>query len=66
MKRKLFGVALVASAVTIAQANPGSVNAVTGASHRSAVAPNGPAILAPTRPGGVSSFRVAADAVIRQ
>ena len=56
MKTKLFAVALVASAVTIAQANPGGVPAAKGASHRSAVAPSGPAILAPTRPSGVSSF----------
>ncbi len=56
MKTKLFGVVLVASAVTIAQANPEGVPAAKGASHRSAVAPNGSAILAPTRPSGVSSF----------
>ena len=56
MKRKLFGVALVASAVTIAQANPEGVPAAKGASHSSTVAPNGSAILAPTRPSGVSSF----------
>src|SRR2546421_2824340 len=57
MKTKLFAVALVASAVTIAQANPGGLHAVTGTSHRSAVAPSAPAVHAPMRPGGVSSFR---------
>src|SRR5215831_10683743 len=57
MKTKLSGVALVASAVTIAQANPGGVHAVTGASHRGAVARSAPAVHAPMRPGGVSSFR---------
>src|SRR5262245_7474895 len=56
MKTKLFGVVLVASAVTIVQADPGSVPAAKGASRRSAFAPNGSAILAPTRPSGVSSF----------
>src|SRR6267142_5729054 len=55
MKTKLSAVALVASAVTIAQANPG-VHAVTAASHRGAVARNAPAVHAPMRPGGVSSF----------
>ena len=57
MKTKLSAVALVASAVTIAQANPGSVRAVAGASHRGAVARSAPAVHAPMRPGGVSSFR---------
>ena len=57
MKTKLSGVALVASAVTIAQANPGGVPAATGASHRGAVARSAPAVHAPMRPGGVSSFR---------
>ena len=57
MKTKLSAVALVASAVTIAQANPGSVPAVTGASHRGAVARSAPAVHAPMRPGGVSSIR---------
>src|SRR5262245_50050311 len=56
MKTKLFAVALVASAVTIAQANPAGIPAAKGASRKSAVAPNGSAILAPTRPSGVSSF----------
>ena len=57
MKTKLSAVALVASAVTIAQANPGGVHAVTGGSHRGAVARSAPAVHAPMRPGGVSSFR---------
>src|SRR5881394_162205 len=57
MKTKLSAVALVASAVTIAQANPGGVHAATGTSHRGAVARSAPAVHAPMRPGGVSSFR---------
>ena len=57
MKTKLSAVALVASAVTIAQANPGGVHTVTGTSHRGAVARSAPAVHAPMRPGGVSSFR---------
>ena len=57
MKTKLSAVALVASAVTIAQANPGGVPAAKGASHRGAVARSAPAVHAPMRPGGVSSFR---------
>src|SRR6266542_7117230 len=57
MKTKLSVVALVASAVTIAQANPGGVHAVKGGSHRGAVGRSAPAVHAPMRPGGVSSFR---------
>jgi hypothetical protein len=57
MKTKLSAVALVASAVTIAQANPGGVPAAKGASHGGAVARSAPAVRAPMRPGGVSSFR---------
>src|SRR6266403_2874454 len=57
MKTKLSVVALVASAVTIVQANPGGVHAVAGGSHRGAVARSAPAVHAPMRPGGVSSFR---------
>src|SRR6266481_3436218 len=57
MKTKLSAVALVASAVTIAQANPGGVHAVAGGSHRGAVGRSPPAVHAPMRPGGVSSFR---------
>ena len=57
MKIKLFGVVLVASAVTIAQANPGDIPAAKGTVHRGAVARSAPAVLAPMRPGGVSSFR---------
>ena len=57
MKTKLSAVALVASAVTIAQANPGGVPAAKGASRGGAVARSAPAVHAPMRPGGVSSFR---------
>src|SRR5205807_2541012 len=57
MKTKLSAVALVASAFTIAQANPGGVHAVAGGSHRGAVGRSAPAVHAPMRPGGVSSFR---------
>src|SRR5436189_3482065 len=57
MKTKLSTVALVASVVTIAQANPGGVHAATGTSHRGAVTRSAPAVHAPMRPGGVSSFR---------
>ena len=57
MKTKLSAVALVASAVTIAQANPGGFHAARGASHRGAVARSVPAVHAPMRRGGVSSFR---------
>jgi len=57
MKTKLTAVALVASAVTIAQANPGGVPAARGTSHTGAVARSAPAVHAPMRPGGVSSFR---------
>jgi hypothetical protein len=57
MKTKLFAVALVASAVTIVQANPGGVHAAKGASHRGTVARSAPAVHAPMRPGGISSFR---------
>ena len=54
MKTKLSAVALLASAVTIVQGNPGAVPAakVGGRVTRSA-----PAVHAPMRPGGVSSFR---------
>src|SRR6266540_2550624 len=54
MKTKLCAVALVASAVTIAQANPGAVPAAKG---RGAVTRSAPAVHAPMRPGRVSSFR---------
>src|SRR5438874_4958330 len=57
MKTNLSAVALVASAVTIAQANPGAVPAAKGASHGGAVTRSAPAVHAPMRPGGVSSFR---------
>ncbi len=57
MKTQMSAVALVASAVTIAQANPGSIQTVAGGSHRGAVARSAPAVHAPMRPGGVASFR---------
>src|SRR6266498_538081 len=57
MKTKLSAIALIASAVTIAQANPGGFHAARGASHRGAVARSAPAAHAPMRPGRVSSFR---------
>ena len=57
MKTKLFSVVLVASAVTIAQANPGDIPAAKGTVNRGAVARSAPAVHAPMRPGGVSSFR---------
>ena len=57
MKTKLFAVALVASAVTLAQANPRAVPAAKGTVHRGAVARSAPAVHAPMRPGGLSSFR---------
>src|SRR5438132_9135668 len=57
MKTKLSAVALVASAVTIAQANPGGVHAVAGGSHRGAVGRSAPAVHAPMRPGGLSTVR---------
>src|SRR5215475_3041184 len=57
MKTKLFDVVLVASAVTIAQANPGSIPAAKGTVDSGAVARSAPAVRAPMGPGGVSSFR---------
>src|SRR4030095_712643 len=57
MKTKLFAVALVAGAVTIAQANPGAVPAAKRASHGGSVTRSAPAVHAPMRPGGVASFR---------
>jgi hypothetical protein len=57
MKTKLSAVALVASAVTIAQANPGAVPAARGASRGGPVTRGAPAVHAPMRPGGVASFR---------
>src|SRR5438874_13459340 len=56
MKTTLFGFALVVSAATIAQANPGSVHRGGGGFHGGAVAHGAPAAHAPMRPGGVSSF----------
>src|SRR2546430_9890186 len=64
MKTKSLSVALLASAVTIAQANPasvhrggGGVRAGTGGFHGGAVARSAPAVHAPMRAGGFSSFR---------
>src|SRR5947208_13199551 len=57
MKTKLIGLALVASAATIAQANPGNVQRSGGGFHGGAVARSAPAAHAPMRSGGVSSFR---------
>ena len=62
MKRKLLGLALIASAATIAQANPGNVQRSGTAFHGGAVARGAPAAHAPIHPGGVSSFRSAAPA----
>src|SRR3954447_12594756 len=59
MKTKLLGLALVASAATIAQANPGNVQRGGGGSHGGAVARGAPAAHSPIRSGGVSSFRSA-------
>src|SRR5436189_5558670 len=56
MKTKLFGLALAASAATIAQANPGSVQRGGGGFHGGAVAHSAPAAHAPMRAGGFSSF----------
>jgi hypothetical protein len=56
MKTKLFGLALLVSAATITQANPGGVHAVTGGFHGGAVAHSAPAVHAPMRAGGFSSF----------
>ena len=59
MKTTLFGIALVVSAATIAQADPGGVRAASGGSHGGAVAHSVPAVHAPMRPGGFSSFHSA-------
>src|SRR5258707_2057200 len=59
MKTKSLSVALLASAATITQANPGGVHAGTGGFHGGAVAHSAPAVHAPMRPGGFSSFRSA-------
>ena len=66
MKTKLFGLALAASAVTIAQANPVSVHRGGGGFHGGAVAHGAPAAHAPMRPGGVSSFHRAPARTVRQ
>jgi hypothetical protein len=57
MKTKLLGLALVASAATIAQANPGNVQRSGGGFHGGAVARSAPAAHAPMQSGGVLSFR---------
>jgi hypothetical protein len=59
MKTKFFGVALLVSAAGVAQANPGVVHGGTGAVHGGAVAHGAPAVHAPMRAGGFSSFRSA-------
>src|SRR5204862_6566492 len=63
MKTKFLGLALAASVATIAQANPGSVHrggggfhAGSGGFHGRAVAHSAPAVHAPMRAGGFSSF----------
>src|SRR4029077_10411758 len=63
MKTKSLSVALLASAVTIAQANPGSVqrggggfHGGAGGFHGGAVAHSAPGVHAPMRAGGFSSF----------
>ncbi len=56
MKTKLLGLVLVASAATIAQANPNPGNVQRNGS---AVARGAPAAHAPIRPGAVSSFHSA-------
>src|SRR2546422_8986646 len=56
MKTKSLSVALLAGAATITQANPGGFHAGTGAFHGGAVAHSAPAVHAPMRPGGFSSF----------
>ena len=57
MKTKLLGLALVASAATIAQANPGAYHGGGGGFRGGAVAHAAPAAHAPARAGGFSSFR---------
>ena len=56
MKTKLLGLALVASAATIAQANPGAYHGGGGGGRGGAVAHRAPAARAPARAGGFSSF----------
>ncbi len=65
MKTKSLSVALLASAVTIAQANPGSVNrggggfrGGAGGFHGGAVAHGAPAAHAPMRPSGVCDSNI--------
>jgi hypothetical protein len=57
MKTKLLGLALVASAATIAQANPGAYHRGGGGYRGGAVAHAAPAAHAPVRASGFSSFR---------
>src|SRR5690242_5769664 len=57
MKTNLLGVALLASATTIAQANPAVVRGGGGGLHGGVVAHAPVAVHAPARSGGLSSFR---------
>jgi putative peptidoglycan binding protein len=59
MKPKFWLVAVLASAATIAQANPGTFYAGTGRFHGGASAHSAPAVHAPLRAGGFSSFHSA-------
>ena len=56
MKTNWLSVAVFGSVGMIAQANPGGFHAGTGAVHGGAVAHGAPAVHAPMRPGGFSSF----------
>src|SRR5436190_3359308 len=56
MKTKFRGLALAANVATIAQANPGSVHRGGGSFHGGGVARSAPAVRAPMRAGGFSSF----------
>src|SRR5437588_12825868 len=57
MKTKLLSLAIFASAAMIAQGQPGGVHSGGGGFHGGAVTNGAPAVHAPMRPGGVSSFR---------
>jgi hypothetical protein len=56
MKTKWLSVAVFASVGMIAQANPAGFHARAGAFHGGAIAHSAPAVHAPMRPGGFSSF----------
>ena len=56
MKTKSLSVAILASAATIAQANPGGFHGGAGGLNRSTPARPAAAAHAPVRPGGISSF----------